>query len=84
MEFNWLVAVGLFVASAVLDVVFVLYTYAVVKKRPLAAANWSLLTYVLMALGIVNYVSNKWYLIPLSLGAFLGSYCTVKYEARKK
>ena len=84
MEFNWLVAIGLFFVALALDIVFALYTVAVVKLNPLFAANMSALTYLLGAAGILSYVRNKWYLVPLSLGAFIGTYAVVKYEATKK
>jgi uncharacterized protein YebE (UPF0316 family) len=83
MEFNWFIAIGLYVAAFVLDAVFALYTVAVVKNQALRAASWSLLTYLLYAIGIVNLVENKWYIIPLSLGAFSGAYIIVKREALK-
>lgn len=84
MIFNWWLALGLFAASALLDAVFALYTVAVVKNQALKAATMSLLTYVLMAVGILNYVANKWYIVPLALGAFVGSYVIVKREAMQK
>ncbi|MDB5161450.1 MAG: hypothetical protein JWO96_830 [Candidatus Saccharibacteria bacterium] len=83
MEFNWLQAIGLFFASLALDAVFALYTIAVIKSKALHAAYMSVLTYVLGAVGIVSYVHNKWYIVPLSAGAFTGSYAIVKYEAVK-
>ena len=84
MDFNIFVAVGLFFAATLLDAVFALYTVAVVNTAPLRAASLSFLTYMLEAVGVVNYVHNKWYLAPLALGAFAGSYAVVKWEARKK
>jgi uncharacterized protein YebE (UPF0316 family) len=84
MEFNWLIALGLFIAATLLDAVFALYTVAVVKTQPFRAASLSFFTYTLEAVGVVNYVNNKWYLIPLALGAFVGSYTVVKWEAIKK
>jgi hypothetical protein len=84
MEFNWLVAVGLFFAATLLDAIFALYTVAVVNTNPMRAANLSFLTYTLEAVGVVNYVNNKWYLAPLACGAFVGSYAVVKWEAIKK
>jgi uncharacterized protein YebE (UPF0316 family) len=83
MDFNWLSALGLFIASAFLDAVFALYIVAVGKGQAFLAALMSLFTYLLMAVGIVNYVENKWYIVPLSLGAFVGSYVIVKREANK-
>jgi hypothetical protein len=84
MEFNWLVALGLFIAATFLDAIFALYTVAVIQTQPLKAASLSFLTYTLEAVGVVNYVNNKWYLIPLAIGAFVGSYAVVKWEAVKK
>jgi uncharacterized membrane protein len=84
MEFNWLQAIVLFFASAILDAVFALYTVAVVKSKALTASSMSLLTYLLMAVGILSFVKNRWYVMPLALGAFTGTYLVVKYEAVKK
>jgi hypothetical protein len=84
MEFNWLGAVGLFFASFALDAVFALYTFAVVKHNAIQAGFWSLLTYLLMAVGILNFVNNRWYIVPLALGAFGGAYAVVKWESLKK
>jgi hypothetical protein len=83
MEISWLVAVGVFFASAALDAVFAIYIVAVGKGQALLAASMSLVTYFLMAVGIVNYVENKWYIVPVALGAFFGTYVIVKREAGK-
>lgn len=84
MEFNWLGAVGLFFASFALDAVFALYTFAVVKHNALMAGVWSLITYLLLTVGILNIVHNRWYIIPIALGAFVGAYTVVRREALKK
>jgi hypothetical protein len=77
-------AIGLFFASFALDAVFALYTFAVVKHKATQAGFWSLLTYLLMAVGILNFVNNRWYIVPLALGAFGGAYAVVKRESLKK
>lgn len=84
MEFNWFIACGLFFAATLLDAVFALYTVAVINTKPLRAASLSFFTYTLEAVGVVNYVKNEWYLVPLAIGAFVGSYAVVKWEAIKK
>lgn len=84
MHFNFLLAFGLFFAATLLDAIFALYTVAVINTNPLRAASLSFLTYMLEALGVVNYVNNKLYLAPLAIGAFVGSYAVVKWEATKK
>jgi hypothetical protein len=84
MEFNWLGAVGLFFASFALEAIFALYTLAVTKHKALEAGTWSLVSYFLLALGILNFIHNRWYVIPLALGAFGGSYAVVRRESLKK
>lgn len=84
MEFNWFLAIGLFFAATLLDAVFALYTVAVINTQPFRAASLSFFTYTLEAIGVVNYVKNEWYLVPLAFGAFAGSYAVVKWEAVKK
>lgn len=83
MEFNWLGAVGLFFASAALEAIFALYTFAVTKHKALQASTWSLISYGLLAVGILNFINNKWYVIPLALGAFGGTYAVVKWESMR-
>jgi len=83
-SFNWLGAIGLFFASAALEAIFALYTLAVTKHKALQAATWSLVSYGLLAVGILNFINNKWYVIPLGLGAFAGTYGIVKCETKKK
>jgi hypothetical protein len=84
MEFNWLGAVGLFFASGALEAIFALYTLAVTKHKAMEASMWSLVSYFLLAVGILNFINNKWYVFPLAFGAFVGTYCVVKWESLKK
>jgi hypothetical protein len=84
MEFNWLIAFGVFIASALLDAVFAVYIFAINKHQAHLAGVMSFITYALMAVGIVNYVQNKWYIVPTAFGAYLGTFLIVKYESRKK
>ena len=84
MDFNIWLAIGLFFAATLLDAIFALYTVAVINTNPFRAASLSFLTYMLEAVGVVNYVENKLYLLPLAVGAFVGSYAVVKWEAVKK
>lgn len=84
MEFNWLLALGLFVLSSFVDAVFAMYTVAVMKTQAFRAASLSMLTYLLEAVAVVSFIDNIAYLAPLALGAFVGSYIVVKWEDDKK
>jgi hypothetical protein len=82
--FSWVIAIGLFFASAILEAIFVLYTHAVMKNRAAVAGFWSMISYLLFAVGFLNFVNNRWYILPLALGAFAGAYVIVKREELKK
>ncbi|HEV2412582.1 MAG TPA: hypothetical protein VGS28_02120 [Candidatus Saccharimonadales bacterium] len=72
----------LFFVALILDAVFALYTFSVTKHEPVKAGIYSAFIYLLSALGIVSFVNNKLYVIPLSLGAFLGAFLIVEKEKR--
>ena len=84
MHVNWLVFISLFVVSIALDAVYAAYTVAIIKSKAARAATFSLITYILSAIGIVSYVDNKIYVVPLALGAFIGTYLVVAVEARRE
>ena len=80
MHFNIIYAVGLFFLAMLLDAV---YTFSVIKHKALMSGAMGGLIYILSAVGVVSYVNNKLYLIPLALGAFVGTVIVVEYEKRK-
>ena len=82
MHFSIVYAVALFFLAMILDAVYAMYTFALTKHQSMLASTMSGLVYVLGAVGVVSYVSNKLYLIPLSLGAFVGTIVVVEYEKR--
>jgi|SRR3989344_587846 len=82
-SFDWMTALFIFVAYFLLDIMYVLYTFAVVNKKPAAAANTASLMYTLMAFGIFNYTQNFLYIMPVGLGSWLGTYIVVVRERSK-
>jgi hypothetical protein len=44
------------------------------------AASVSAVIYSLLAFGVITYSQNPLYIIPLGIGAFVGTYLTVKYR----
>ncbi len=82
--FDMKIATLIFVAYIIIDALFVSYTYLVVKKDPAMAATVGAGMYFLMAFGVINYVNNFLYVIPLVAGSWLGTYLVVRYERDKK
>lgn len=72
----WL-ALLVFVAYVLIDGMYAYYTIAVTKRRPVASASVGALMHFLIAFGVLNYVQNYLYLIPLALGSWVGTYLVV-------
>ena len=66
----------------VFDILYALYVIFVGQKRALAASVTGSMLYSLGAVGVMSYTHNVLYIIPLSLGAFVGTYIAVKYMSR--
>lgn len=81
-QFDIRVALVVFVAYLLVDAMYAYYTIVVTKKKPLAAASVGALMHFLIAFGVLNYVQNYLYVIPLALGSFIGTYLMVRYELK--
>jgi hypothetical protein len=82
LEVNPLLALGVVVATAATDAVYVLFSAAVVARQPARAANWSSLWYLLSAFAVINYTQNAFYVLFAMLGSWLGAYASVTWLRR--
>jgi hypothetical protein len=78
-SFSWLTAATVFFVYVVFDILYALYVLFVSQKRALAASFTGSMLYSLGAVGVMTYTHNALYLVPLSMGAFVGTYIAVKY-----
>lgn len=78
-DFSWLTAATVFVVYVFFDILYALYVLCVSRKQAVAASAISAVLYSLGAYGVMNYLHNPWYLLPLACGAFIGTYIAVKY-----
>lgn len=78
-DFSWWTALTVFVVYVVFDILYALYVICVSQKRAIAASFTGSALYSLGAVGVMSYTHNVLYLIPLSLGAFVGTYIAVVY-----
>jgi hypothetical protein len=76
-------ALLVFTLAAVGDVFWTLYIKAVGDGKSMLASVWAALIWAMAAYSVVNYV-NDMRLIPFGvLGAFAGTYGTMKWKAHK-
>lgn len=72
-------AAVVFLVYVVFDILYALYVLCVAKKQAFRASFISSALYSLGAYGVMTYLDNRWYLIPLACGAFLGTFVAVRY-----
>ena len=71
-----------FVAVCLVDTFWTRYIQTTAEGRALEAAIWSTLIIVGGSYTTVNIVKSQWYMIPATIGAFIGTYFIVKYHKR--
>ncbi len=81
---NWLLALALFAAYALIDALYAWYTLSVVSFKAVRSANISALMYFLMAFGVITYVHNYLYIVPVAAGSWVGTFGLVSATKRNK
>ena len=66
-----------FIATLITDALWALYLIKVNEKEPLLAASYGSLIHILTAFTVISYTQNYFYLIPLVIGSFIGTYLVV-------
>jgi len=78
------ISLGLFILYIALDVIYSNYVFSLNKLHAFNSANFSTILIFLTGIATFEYVHNLWYLLPMCLGAWIGSYISVKVEKKKK
>ena len=74
-----LLALGVVLATAATDAVYVMFTSAVVARRRVPAATWSSIWYVLSSFAVISYTNNWVYVLFAGIGSWLGAYATMTF-----
>jgi hypothetical protein len=82
VQINALIAVGVFVATAATDAVYVMFTAAVIARRRAPAATWSSVWYLLSSFAVISYTSNWVYVCFAALGSWVGAFVTITFLRR--
>lgn len=79
MSWLWLAkAVAVFLAVGGADVCWTKYMQHVATAEPFTAAMWSAGIVAIGSISVMAYVNDPLYLIPAALGAFVGTYFSVR------
>jgi len=71
------IALLVFVAYTLTDALYTFYTLAIVKGHKFIASSTGMIMYLLIAAGTINYTDNAWYVLPMALGGFAGTYISL-------
>lgn len=74
-----LTAAGVLAATAATDAAYVMFTAAVLARRRLPAANWSMGWYLLSSFAVISYTENWVYVIFAALGSWVGAFLTITF-----
>jgi riboflavin transporter FmnP len=83
-NFNILIAVGLFVFYLFVEMLDSSLTFSLTQHKSVKSAVVTFILYTTLAVEIVAIVSNYLYIIPVAIGAALGSFIVVEYEKKKR
>jgi len=82
VQIDPLVAVGVVLATALTDAVYVAFTSAVVARRRLPAATWSSIWYLLSSFAVISYTNNWLYVLFAAVGSWIGAYVSLTFLPR--
>jgi hypothetical protein len=83
-NFNFLAAIAFFSFYLFVEILDSSLTFSLVQHKSLRSAGVTFILYITIALEVIAIISNYLYIIPIALGAALGSYLTVEYEKKKR
>lgn len=77
---KWIIV---FVVTCIYDILCTLYLKKVHEGKAFLGATYSSLIYLISALVIIEYTSDKLLIIPAVVGGFVGTYFTIKFLKNK-
>ncbi len=83
-QFNFLVAAGLFVFYLFVEMLDSSLTFSLTQHKSIRSALVTFILYTTLAVEVAAIVSNYLYVLPVALGAALGSFIVVEHEKKKR
>ena len=79
-----LTALGVLLATAATDAVYVMFSSAIAARRRLPAATWSSVWYLLSSFAVISYTQNWAYVAFAAAGSWLGAFASMTYLHRPR
>ena len=68
-----------FLGMTVVDIAYAEYTKKVGDRKTKTASTWAAALVVFNGLVVASFVGDKWLLIPVAAGAWVGTYISLKW-----
>lgn len=72
------------ISTLLVDIVWAYYFIKIAQKNPHQSAFLSILIALTSAYVTISYVANPYFLIPVAIGAYIGTYFAVKRHKNSK
>lgn len=83
-DFNFIWAAGLFLFYFFVEMLDSSLTFSLTQHKSIKSALVTFILYTTLAIEIAAIVSNYLYVLPIAIGAALGSFTVVEYEKKKR
>lgn len=74
MNLSLNIAIFLFFIYILNDGLYAFYTRSIADRKPVLAATSGSLMHFVIAYGVISYVQNYWYVLPIALGSWVGTF----------
>jgi len=82
-SFSWMTFISVAIAVALADVCWTMYFIETSNKNAVKAGVWSSLIMLCSAFAVSTYVGEKIYIGAAIVGAFVGTWATIKFHNKK-
>lgn len=83
-NFNLLIAGGLLLFYFIVEALDSSLTFSLTQHKSLRSAIVTFILYITVAIEVFAIISNYLYIIPVAVGAALGSFIVVEHEKKKR
>jgi len=81
---DWRIALGLFGLNIFDDILCVFFTRRTIAGKAIQATILSGTLTLVVSISVINYVENRWYLIPTVIGSMIGTFVAIKLDKHLK
>jgi hypothetical protein len=83
-NFNFFIAFGLLIFYLLIEMLDSSLTFSLTQHKSVRSALVTFILYITLGVEVAAIVSNYLYVLPVAIGAAIGSFLIVEYEKKKR